>query len=83
MYRIIVTAQAKKEFNILKTVYQEAIGAALQDIKENPFIGKPLMREFSGKFSYKISVFRIIYKVKVKDKIIQVITAGHRSKVYK
>lgn len=83
MYRIKLTAQARKEFKILKTVYQEAIGAALQDIKESPFIGKPLMRELTGKFSYKMSVFRIIYKVKEKDKTVQVITVGHRSKVYK
>lgn len=82
MYRIKLTAEAKKELNIIKRIYQEAIGVALEELKENPFLGKPLTRELTGKFSYKVGMFRIIYKVNEKDKIIQVITAGHRANVY-
>lgn len=83
MYRIELTSQAKKELKIIKRVYQEAIGVALEELKENPFLGKPLVRELTGKFSYKVGAYRIIYQIKEKDKIIQVITAGHRAKVYK
>lgn len=82
MYQIKLTAQAKKELNAIKTMYQGAISVAFEEIKENPLIGKPLTRELNGRFSYKVGMFRIIYMVNEKDKIVQVITAGHRAKVY-
>ncbi|PIV08705.1 hypothetical protein COS52_01315 [Candidatus Roizmanbacteria bacterium CG03_land_8_20_14_0_80_39_12] len=83
MYRIKLTARAKKELKNLKVVYQIAIAAAFEDIKENPFISKPLTRELSGRFSYKMSVFRIIYTVNESDKTVQVLSVGHRSRVYR
>ncbi|MEK7079310.1 MAG: type II toxin-antitoxin system RelE/ParE family toxin [Patescibacteria group bacterium] len=82
MYNIIVSAQAKKELKRISKSYKEPFIIALQEIKENPLIGKPLTRELTGKFSYKVGAYRIIYKIKEKDKIIQVITAGHRARVY-
>lgn len=82
MYRIKLTAQAKRELQIIKNRYKEAVGVAFEELKENPFLGKPLVRELTGKFSYKVGAYRIIYQIKEKDKIIQVITAGHRAKVY-
>jgi len=55
---------------------------ALKEIKENPFIGKPLTRELTGRFSYKLGVFRVIYKVNKKDKLVEIIAVGHRATVY-
>jgi mRNA interferase RelE/StbE len=82
MYRIKLTARAKKELNTIKIKHQEAIGVAIEELKEDPYAGKPLTRELRGKFSYRVGVFRLIYTVNEKDKIIQVITAGHRAVVY-
>lgn len=82
MYRLVVAAGAKKELKKLKKQYQESIVSALEDIKENPFLGKPLTRELTGRFSYRVSVYRIIYKVDIKEKVVQVVSAGHRSTVY-
>lgn len=79
---IKLTAQAKKELSIIRNRHKEAICVAFEDMKEDPFIGKPLTRELSGRFSYKVGMFRIIYKVNEKDKIVQIITAGHRANVY-
>lgn len=83
MYNIIVSAQAKKELKRISKSYKEPFIIALQEIKENPLIGKPLTRELTGRFSYKVGMFRVIYKVNEKDKIVQVITAGHRARVYR
>jgi len=55
---------------------------ALAEIKEEPFLGKPLARELTGKFSFRVGVYRIIYKVNKKDKVIDILTAGHRATVY-
>lgn len=82
MYRIIISPRAKQELKKIEKLYRQAAAEAIDEIKENPFSGKPLTRELTGKFSYKISVFRIIYKINKKDKNISILTAGHRSIVY-
>lgn len=82
MYKLIVSARAKGELKRLKVIYQEAIVAALEEIKNDPFLGKPLTRELTGRFSYRVGVYRIIYKISGRDNTVQVITAGHRSVVY-
>lgn len=83
MYRIKLTTQAKKELKNLKVVYQIAISTAFEDIKENPFISKPLSGDLLGRFSYKMGVFRIIYTVNKKDNRIHILTIGHRKSVYR
>lgn len=82
MYRIKLAAQARKELRAIKIMYQEAIDAALEEIKEDPFIGKPLTRELIGKYSYRIGIYRIIYTINKKDQIIHILTVGHRAIVY-
>ncbi len=82
MYRLVVSISARNQIKKLKQVYQQAIVSALEDIKEDPYLGKPLTRELSGRFSYRIGIYRIIYKVNFKEKIVLIITAGHRSVVY-
>lgn len=82
MYHIKLTSQARKELKTLKKVYQEAIDAAFLEIKEDPFIGKPLLRELFGRYSYRVGIYRIIYKINKKDQAVQVLTAGHRARIY-
>jgi mRNA-degrading endonuclease RelE of RelBE toxin-antitoxin system len=38
--------------------------------------------ELTGKFSFRVGVYRIIYKVNKKDKVVDILTAGHRATVY-
>lgn len=83
MYKVKITTKAKTQLKkIVKAYNQQAVYSALQDIKENPFSGKLLTRELAGRISYKVGVYRIIYTVKKKDKIVYVITVGHRSTIY-
>ncbi len=83
MYRIIISPSARKELKSITKIYRQAIAAAVEDISENPLIGKPLTRELSGRYSYKIGVYRIIYKINDSDKKVYIISAGHRGVVYK
>ncbi len=82
MYKIQLTGKAKKELKTIKLRYQTAIFLALEEIKEDPFLGKPLIRELTGKFSFRVGVYRIIYTINKKDKIVIVLNAGHRSIIY-
>lgn len=82
MFRLKLTAKAKRELKKISRNHKEATAAMLEDIKDDPNIGKPLTRELTGRKSVRVGVYRIIYKVNKKDKIITIITAGHRGKVY-
>lgn len=82
MYKLLLSAQARKELKKLKKLHQAAIISALEEIKEDPLVGKPLTRELTGRFTYRVGIFRIIYKVNIQDKLVQIITAGHRSNIY-
>ena len=82
MFKLVIAPQAQKELKKIPKRYQQSIRLLLRGLKEDPLIGKKLRLELSGKSSIKIGVYRIIYKVNEKDKIIYVSTAGHRSTVY-
>ena len=82
MYKIKLTARAKRELKNISKLHQEAISYVFEELKNDPFFGKPLVRELIRRFSLKIGVYRIIYKINKKDKIITLLTAGHRATIY-
>lgn len=82
MFKLLISVRARKELKELKRLHQEAIVAALEEIKDEPLVGKPLTRELTGRFAYKVGSYRIIYKVNEQNRTVRVITAGHRSIVY-
>jgi len=83
MFHLKLTSRAKRELKNISYRHRLALGNIFEEIKEDPSIGKPLTRELTGKYSYKVAVYRIIFKVNKKDKIITIITVGHRATVYK
>jgi mRNA interferase RelE/StbE len=82
MYKIRLTARAKKELRRISKLHRFAIGQILEDIKDDPTVGKLLSKELSNRYSYRISVYRIIYKINYKDKKVYIITVGHRESIY-
>ena len=57
------------------------IGASLKIILSEPSSGKALMNELSGLRSFRVSSFRIIYRIKEDDKI-ELATVGPRERIY-
>ncbi len=82
MFEIRISSRAEKQIKRIKKIYQDAILSTLEEMRDDPFIGKPLSRDLMERFSYRIGVYRIIYKINKKDKIVMVISAGHRATVY-
>lgn len=82
MYSITISPQAKKELKSISKLYRKAIARAIDDLSEDPFLGKPLTREPTGKLSYRVGVYRVVYKVSEEDKKVYIISAGHRRDVY-
>lgn len=84
MFKLLISAKAKKELRQISKQYQrQAINEAFLEIKEDPLIGKPLGRELTNRYSYRVGVNRIIYVINEKDKTVAIISAGHRAIIYK
>lgn len=82
MYTVKLTAKAERELKKLSKEDKLSIGEILEELKDDPLIGKSLDRELSNKFSYRIGVYRVIYKVNQQDKVVEILYAGHRGSIY-
>ena len=82
MYKIKISPQAQNQLKKLKIQYRLSLSLIIDDLKKDPLIGKPLGRNFVEKYSYRIGVYRIVYRINNKENLVEIITAGHRSVVY-
>ncbi len=82
IFTVKLTAKAKRELKKLSKEDKISIAEIIDELKENPLIGKLLNRELIRRFSYRVGVYRVIYMVDKKDKIVIIVSAGHRSIVY-
>lgn len=82
MFKVRLTAKAKKELKNLSIIDKLRVGEIIEELKDEPFVGKSLSRKLTGRFSYRVGVYRIIYKINEIDKIVNVLSAGHRSLAY-
>jgi len=83
MYKLILSVRTRKELKEIPKQHREAILSALEEVKNDPFEGKPLSRELVGRFSYRVGVYRVVYQVNKQNQTIYISTAAHRGKVYK
>lgn len=82
-YKVLLTPRVKKQLKSLtKEIHKEAITAAIDEIKKDPHVGKKLQRELRNHYSYRVGVYRIIYRIFEKEKVVEIYTAGHRSVIY-
>lgn len=82
MFKVELTAKAKKELKNLSILDKLRVGEIIEELKEDPLIGKSLSRELSRKYSYRVGVYRIIYQINHGDKVVNILSAGHRAKIY-
>lgn len=82
MFKVKLTAQAKRGLRNLSKEDKISLGEIIEELKEDPLIGKPLSRKLIKKFSYRVGVYRIIYLVDKEDEIIVILSAGHRGTIY-
>lgn len=82
MFQLRISPKAERQIRRLKKEYQTEIIGILQEIREDPLLGKPLSRQLSRKFVYKFKSYRIIYMVNLKDSYVNILYADHRSRIY-
>lgn len=82
-YTVIIAPTAKKQIDKLPSKIKEKIANALEELSENPHLGKALRAQLKGLYSYRIGNYRIIYDILRHRLIVRVIKAMHRREVYR
>ena len=82
MHRLLYTDEARKQISKLGERLTIQIKTALEEIAKSPFNGKPLTRELKGLFAYRVSDYRIVYRIYRAEVVVLVLTVGHRRDVY-
>lgn len=84
MFNLIIAPKALKRLKEISKLHQiQSIKAIFNEIREDPLVGKPLEDELKRQYSYKVSVYRILYTVNWKDKTVTILSAGHRGLIYR
>jgi len=82
-YSIIIAPKAKRQIDKLTEKVKDKLANALQELSNNPYLGKPLKAQLKGLFSCRIGDYRIIYDIVKKQLIVQIIKIMHRKDVYR
>jgi mRNA interferase RelE/StbE len=58
------------------------IKRSLKELIVQPYLGKRLKEEFEGLRSYRVKRYRIIYRIRMKEKLIEIVAIGPRKAIY-
>jgi mRNA interferase RelE/StbE len=81
-YQLLYSKTSRDQIKKLHPDIKSIIRDRVKTITKNPYIGKKLERDLSGYFSFRARRFRIIYKVREENQIIEVHYIGHRRDIY-
>ena len=86
MYHLELSRRAEKALRWLaqnENILFRRVSAVLDGLEQDPFQGKALKGELTGRYSYRVGRYRIIYTVRRHELLVLVIDIGHRKEVYR
>jgi mRNA interferase RelE/StbE len=79
--KLRVTNQAAALLRALHPHIKKKLRASFQKILHEPYAGKALREELSGLRSYRVSRYRIIYRL-LQERQIEIVAVGPRERIY-
>lgn len=86
MYEVLISHEAEKYYKKIDNNTKLKINKCIDNLKINPLFGRHIKRlhgELKGKYRYEIGSLRIVYKVNIPGKIIEILAIKNRGKIYK
>ena len=81
MYKLVVPRDVRELIRTMHPFLKKKVKASLKIILSEPCSGEALMDELSGLRSFRVSSFRIIYRIK-DPKRIELVAIGPREPIY-
>jgi mRNA interferase RelE/StbE len=81
MYKLLVPKDVRELIRTMHPFLKRKVEASLKIILSEPYSGKALMDELPGLRSFRISSFRIIYRIKEPERI-DLVAIGPRERIY-
>ena len=82
-WRLIITPKVQEALRKFSPGTKQYIRRALDDIREDPWVGKSLRDELLGFYSFRTRRFRIVYQIQRSTITVVVIGIGPRETIYK
>ncbi|MBM4309267.1 MAG: type II toxin-antitoxin system RelE/ParE family toxin [Deltaproteobacteria bacterium] len=81
MYKLVAPKNLRALIRTMHPSLKKKMKASLKIILSEPYSGKALIDELSGLRSFRISSFRIIYRIKEPGQI-ELVAIGPRERIY-
>jgi mRNA interferase RelE/StbE len=81
MYKLVVPKDVKELIRTMHPSLKKKVKASFKIVLSEPSSGRALMDELSGLRSFRVSSFRIIYKIK-DSRQIELVAIGPRERIY-
>ena len=81
MYKLVVPGHIRELIRMMHPSLKRKIKSSLKLLLSDPHSGKALMDELAGLRSFRVSSFRIIYRIKAPDRI-ELVAMGPRVRIY-
>ena len=82
-YSLKIKQSAFKEIQRLDKADRKRLVEAIDNLTDNPHVGKLLKGEFSGLRRIRAGSFRVIYEINEGEILILALRVAHRKKVYR
>lgn len=82
VYRLRVPDDLVRMVRGLHPALKKKLKSSLSAIARDPWLGTALRDELEGIRSYHVSRFRIIYRVSVQDRTLEIVAIGPRARIY-
>lgn len=83
MHKVLLSRKAEKSLDKISEPWRGRIVIVLRKLAVNSRLGKKLEGRYKDDYSIRVWPYRIIYMVKDKELIVQVIEIEHRGEAYK
>jgi mRNA interferase RelE/StbE len=81
MYKLVVPGDIRELIRTMHPSLKKKLKSSMKMILSDPYSGKVLLDELAGLRSFRVSSFRIIYRIKDREQI-ELVAVGPRERIY-
>lgn len=81
-YRLIIRSAPSEVIRHLPPSVKRPVRSAIRLLAADPSIGEKLHGELEGFWKYRVNRYRLVYRVRARNRIIELMAIGHRRSIY-